>query len=220
MRTWIALLSTLVIIAGGSPAGKAARTDGLDFVILREDNAIGRHRVGFSQRDGDLHVDIRIEIDVSILFVPVFTYRHSNHEIWRNGRLIALETWTNDDGTEYTVSARATEAGLHVAGSEGEFMAPPDIIPTSYWDSRTVERGQLLDTQRGGILEVDVDRVAKERVRMGDKDVDAVRYRITGDLEVDLWYSEGDERWAKIAFDARGAAVEYDPAAANRPSDD
>lgn len=173
------------------------------FDIRREGTSIGRHAVRFSQAGELLEVDVEIDISVSFAFIPVFSYRHWNHEVWRDGRLVSLDSETDDDGRQTTVTARRRGGGLWVEGGEGAFLAPSDVLPTSYWNRRTVEQSRLLDSQHGRLLEVRPEFVGEERLPGGP----ARRHRLSGDLKLDLWYA-GDE-WVKIAFEARGAAVSY-----------
>ena len=90
-------------------------------------------------------------------------------------------------------------------GAEGEFLAPAGILPTSYWHPRTVEQRRLLDSQHGRVLEVNPAFLGRETLA---GDMAARRYRLSGDLDLDLWYSDSGE-WLKTAFEARGAEVSY-----------
>ena len=121
---------------------------------------------------------------------------------------MAIDTETDDDGESFWLRGRATEAGLNVEGSSGSFLAPSDVVPTSYWNPQTVDRTRLLDTQRGRLIEVGIAPAGMESVTIAGRQVDARRYKVTGDLVLDLWYTE-DGEWAKTSFEARGAEVVY-----------
>ena len=121
---------------------------------------------------------------------------------------MAIDTETDDDGERYWLSGRASEAGFEVAGSRGDFIAPADVMPTSYWNPDTVTKSRLLDTQRGRLIDVDIVPAGSEIVVVEGRPTNTQRYRMTGDLELDLWY-ETDGEWAKIQFEARGADVVY-----------
>ncbi|MDJ0950972.1 MAG: DUF6134 family protein [Alphaproteobacteria bacterium] len=191
-------------------------TQALEFVMMRDGDPIGNHSVSFRRVDQETQVDVVIDIEVSLAFVTLFRYQHRNREVWQDGRLIALESWTDDDGEEYRVSARAVDGGLMVEGSSGRFMAPADIIPTSYWHPETVAQDRLLDTQSGRILEVAVKPEGSETIEMDGVQVPAERYSLSGDLTMTLWYGPG-KQWVKTTFEARGAEVEYN--LASRPED-
>jgi hypothetical protein len=184
------------------------RAQEIAFAVLRDGVPLGHHTVVFRREAGDLHVEIDILLEVKLLFLPVFQYRHRNHEVWRDGRLVSIETETNDDGEDFRLRGRATDAGFAVEGSGGRFLAPADVMPTSYWHPETVERTRLLDTQRGRLIQVDIAPVGVETIAMAGRMVDARRYKVTGDLTLDVWYTAEGE-WAKITFEARGAEVAY-----------
>jgi hypothetical protein len=183
------------------------------FAILSDDDVIGHHSITFERRGGDLLVDIDIGIEVRFAFFTLFRYQHENLEVWRDGQLVSLDTRTDDDGTLYAVTARATPTGLQVEGANGTFLAPKEIIPTSYWNPATVEQTRLLDTQRGRLLEVTIQAFGNEPVAMGSATLPAQKYTVTGDLNLDVWYTSQGE-WAKIAFEARGTTINYAPAEA------
>jgi len=204
-RTFLGGLAACGALALAGPARALPRLGRrqIAFDIRREGASIGRHEVRFRQSGDDLEVDIEIDIVVNFAFIPVFRYRHRNHEVWRQGRLVALDSETDDDGRTHAVSARQRAAGLWVSGSEGQFLAPPDVLPTSYWNPETVKRTRLLDSQHGRMLDVRPDLLGEEPLADGP----ASRYRLSGDLSLDLWYAKGE--WVKIAFQARGAEVSY-----------
>ena len=199
---WLMSISLLVVVLASEAV--VARGSGVGFTVLRDGSPFGTHQVSFRQEGEDLHVEIAIDLEVSLAFITLFRYEHRNHEIWREGRLVSIEARTDDNGTAYSVSGRATEAGFEVDGSEGRALLPAGILPTSYWHPKTVAQSQLLDTQRGRLIEVDVAPLGGELVRGTPLE----RFRVSGDLKLDLWY-DADGEWNKLVFTARGSDVVY-----------
>jgi hypothetical protein len=193
-RTVLAL--TLIFAATGAHA--APRT--LEFDVMREGASIGTHRVTIDERDGQTRVDIAIDLAVRFAFVTVYRYTHRATETWRAHRLVAVEARTDDNGERTHVEARAVEGGVAVRGSGGDYLAPADTIPTSYWNREKVARRQLLDTQSGKLVDVAATRVAA--------DESGVKWRLSGDLEADLAYGPTGE-WRALTFVARGARIVY-----------
>lgn len=178
------------------------------FSVERGGEIIGDHRLTFAAEGPDLLVDIAIRLEVTFASIPVFRYEHANREHWRNGRLIALDSRTDDDGTPYAVSARAVADGLAVGGSEGRLLLDAGILTTAYWHPRTVQVPHLLDTQRGRMLTLENRFLGRDLLKVGGEPLQAARYRVDGDLDMTLWY--GPERqWCGLAFDARGEEVRY-----------
>ncbi|MEQ8266590.1 MAG: DUF6134 family protein [Parvibaculum sp.] len=202
---------TLLLPALGADAAAPVSSPepALSFRVERGGDPIGTHEISFRREGEELHVSIDIRLAVTFGPITVFRYEHRNRETWRGGRLVALETTTNDDGTAYWVRARATEKGLEVTSSaNGTFMAPAGIIPTSYWNPATVTQTQLLDTQKGRIVEVSIAPVGETSVKAEGREIAARIYDMTGDLKLRLTYSQNME-WLNVAFMARGSEVDY-----------
>lgn len=180
----------------------------IPFMVAMDGGPVGTHTLAFN-RDGDrMVVDIDIRLEVGSI-ITLFRYAHRNREVWENGRLVSLDTETDDDGTAYQVSGRASADGFRVTGGvEGDFVAPADVMPSSYWNIGTVDQTRVLDTQRGRMIDVATEQVGEETIEAAGTIVRANRYRMTGTLTVDVWYSYTGQ-WVKLAFNARGRDIEY-----------
>lgn len=203
----VAALSATALLAIPSLAAVPGNGS-IIFEVLRGDDPMGEHSLRFERRGEELHVFVDIELEVKLAFFTAFRYSHSNHEVWRDGRLLSIETRTDDDGTEFFVSGRATAEGFLVESKSGSELLPADLLPTSYWHPDTVERSRFLDTQKGQLVEMTARMVGEESLTIGNTEVSATRYRMTGDLKLDLWYAANGE-WVKVAFEARGEDIDY-----------
>jgi hypothetical protein len=181
----------------------------IPFTALREDSELGQHRVRFARSGGRLTVDIDIALEVKIGFITVFRYSHRGHEEWRDGRLISMETRTDDDGEEFRVDARATSEGLRVTGSGGDYLAPAETIPGSYWNIALLDRPEVLNSQKGELTPIDTRFLGSENISAGPRRITADHHRIIGPtLVIDVWYNDADQ-WVKLAADIRGSRLEY-----------
>lgn len=217
LRASVFTLLFFAVSAGAEAAAPVSSPEPvLSFRVERGGDPIGTHEVRFRREGEDLHVDIDIRLAVTFGPLTVFRYKHSNRETWREGRLVALETKTNDDGTAYWVRAEATEEGLAVTSSANDpFIAPASIIPTSYWNPATVTQSELLDTQKGRIVKVEIEEAGETRVAAEGGEIAARLYRMTGDLKLQLTYSQKME-WLNVSFRARGQDVDYTVEALDR----
>jgi hypothetical protein len=207
-----ALLAVFVVVPGFAPA--AAETGEpyagkLAFTILRGDKPIGTHEITFTEVGDETHVDIDIELAVKIGFLTVFRYKHQNREVWKGGQLVSVATDTDDDGKAFEVRAEQGQTGLHVRTLADERILPGTAIPTSYWNPEILRNKQWLDTQRGILLDIDVEKIGIETVGLADgREVEAERYAVSGDLNITVWYTPQGE-WVKLSFPARGSDIEY-----------
>ena len=86
--------------------------------------------------------------------------------------------------------------------------APAGILPASHWNPGQANATQLLSTEDGEIIDVSVSERGRETVMVAGEPVEATRYLMDSDIDVDLWYDDAG-RWVKLSFTARGQEIEY-----------
>jgi len=207
-----------LFLGGAARAQASAVPDGrrMAFELHRDGNRIGTHTLTFSRRGDDLVVDVAIDIEVKVAFITVFRYEHRNQEIWRDGRLLSLDARTNHDGDHYRVVAKATGDGLQVDGSGGRFTAPADTISTSWWNDAYVRRDQLLDSEKGKMMQASTKVVGRGPVEIaGGRSLDATHYRTSGEVKVQTWFAQ--EQWVGMSFIAFDQEVVYRRVDGNLP---
>lgn len=206
----IALLAVSCLGTTGT-AAEADEMRTLHFEVFRRGSGIGTHRIDFS-RDGEATVvQIAIDLRIRAIGITLYRYTHRNRETWRDGRLVRIETETDDNGERFTVSGRATGDRFVVKTRNGERTVPADVVPSSYWNAgRTRAATHVLDTQDGDLVPVSVTPRGADRVETAAGTVDARRYMLEGPVAVELWY-EPDGRLASLAFETRrdGSRVTY-----------
>ncbi|MBB6253956.1 DUF6134 family protein [Nitrospirillum iridis] len=189
----------------------------LDFTAhYGRDTPLGHHRVTVAKAaNGDTVVDVDISFEAKLLMITAYRYHHTSHEVWHDGRLKSLESSTHDNGDTDWVKGHAVADGFAVESSRGTVMAPADILPTSYWNPSTPQATRLLDTIRGVVMDVKVDRKGTETIQAGNGTVTATHYSLgfvtnppPATSRVDFWYDDSGH-WLKLAFHARGHDVAY-----------
>jgi len=178
------------------------------FTVLRGGAPIGRHRVAFAQSGATLAVEIEIDLEVRFATIPVYRYVHRSREEWDGRRFIGLDARTDDNGTRTEVRVRPAAGGLAVSGSGGDFLAPPETKPTSYWHEDMTRRTRLLDTQAGTLIDVRARQSGTERASIAGREVEMRVYEVTGDLTSRLGYTQAGE-WVDLEFKARGSTIRY-----------
>lgn len=186
-------------------------TDGavIDFTVLRKGKRFGRHVLTFERQDTGL-LRVTSDVDLQVKFGPItaFKYRLDSVEEWTDGQLIALTGQSNNDGRKGAVTAAVRGDVLVVDGTKFSGALPLATIPSSHWNRLQVYQTQMLSTETGEVLDIEVERIGADRVKVGDQQVEATHYRLKSDLTVDLWYDQ-QSRWVKLAFEVRGQAIEY-----------
>jgi Family of unknown function (DUF6134) len=97
-----AMLPAMVLLAAvlPIPAADAAQVlpQKLEFDVVRAGAVVGQHRITFHQDGGKLLVHSELAIKVKVLFVTAYRYEQTREEVWREGKLIAFTSTTDDDG--------------------------------------------------------------------------------------------------------------------------
>lgn len=182
----------------------------LDFTVLRDGKDVGTHRIDFRRNGDALEVDIKTRIAVKMAFITVFRFEHDGHEVWRGDKLVSMETKTHDDGEDHSLVATANGDGdLKIVGDGKEMTAKGSMIPASLWNATFLEAKELLNSQVGTDLAIDVAFKEEESVTVNGKSVRARHYSMTGEFERELWY-DADWVLVKIAFKAKdGSDIQY-----------
>ncbi len=205
-----AIILALLGLVGGGARAEIPRE--LLFSVERDGRPFGTHRLVFSGTAAALTVEVAIDLKVDFGPITVFRYRHQNRELWQAGpmglRLARIDTKTDDDGDPFQVSGVAEGRVFRVEAGSSAGLLPGDIIPTSYWHRASLDRQEWLDTQSGQRRRVSIQPLGMERIEVAGAAVEARRYRVQGDLEMDLWYLPNGE-WAGLAFSARGSDIRY-----------
>jgi hypothetical protein len=164
---------------------------------------VGRHVITFSCAGDDLVVETAIEGEVKM---PLFKREATYREVWREGRLIAFDSHVVDNGEVYEVSARAEGDHTVINGRRGRIEAPLTIVSNHPWNYDALDRTLLFDTQRGRLQRVQVTPSGTETVAVAGREVAAKKYRITGDLERELWYDEAGN-WLQSRLEHDGDEI-------------
>jgi hypothetical protein len=178
-----------VVLGGLSIGAKAAPVETrLTYAVLRDGDEIGSHQVKLT-RDGDQEtVAIKTDVVVKMALIPVYRFEQDGSETWRQGRLTALSTKTNDDGSKHALDVKATGDHVEVVGDGAHTQADTGIIPASLWNHDLVNQKVLLNTITGKTMAVKVADLGVETVQSQGHAVQAHHYRVAGELDRDLWY--------------------------------
>jgi len=210
--------AALTLLAGGATglgaglgAARAARAagctlfpqgEGWRFLVLRHGNVIGEHRFHFSRRSGDFVVEVAIDIAVELLGITLFRFTHRAEEVWRDGWLHALTSATDDDGKLWKVASERRDGALRGRVNGVAFDVSGFVIPASLWHRDTTKSQALLDTIDGRMKVIDSRALGEETVPADGGKTAARHFRLTGQLERDIWYDAGCAI-ARVSFPAR-----------------
>lgn len=207
----------LALLLGATSAGADASRDTLRFQVLLDDKPIGTHEFRIAAEQDRRIIESKARFDVRVLFVPVFSYRHANTEVWIDGCVQRLDSETDSNGRPYRVSLARDEGGYRIATQDGSTQAPTDCINTfAYWDPAFLRQSRLLNSQTGELIEVEVEPLGVVELDWPGVDTPVEGFRILGEsdgVDIRVYYSEAGRRW--VALESRlenGRLMRYLPA--------
>jgi hypothetical protein len=202
------LAAALVLLACLSCAVRAADIETRDFTVTVSGKPAGEVNMTIHRRDdGTIWMRCNTDIKVKTL-LGEYKFIYRGLEIWKDHRLVKFDSNTDDNGKRYIVSAAAEAGGVRIKVNNVERIVKPHVWLTSYWslpDPRL--RNQelpIIDADNGRDLSGKLQFVATEKVKVaGGPEIPLNHYRITGKVNIDLWYDGGD-RLVKQAWIEQG----------------
>jgi hypothetical protein len=199
-----ALTASLAVVPAApalAATGDSARK--LKFDVFLDDRAIGYQSFVLASAGGGTRVETRAEFEVKLLRITAFEYDHRNTELWRDGCLQAIDARTDSNGKQYAVSGKAWGAAFVVATNGGERRLGDCVASFAYWDkSLLLPRRELLNSQTGEYVPVQIDSLGRDRMRIGGREVPVERYSLKGkEIDITLAYEAGSGEW--VALDSR-----------------
>lgn len=180
------------------------------FTVYLDDTPIGHHDFSIRRAEAYEEITTRARFDVKFLKIPLFNYRHQNVEQWSNRCLKSISSTTDQNGKLFRVEGATSDEGFQVSTNDGDITLPPCISTFAYWDKSFLQHTQLLNSQTGDYLEVDVEDLGEQKIMASNTSVPGNRYRLTADeLELELWYSS-DGHWLGLkSTSSKGRLLRY-----------
>jgi len=210
------ILFIAAVIFGGpassmifTPAAKQA----LKFTVYRDDAPIGHHNFSFRPKGDKLEVDIDVDLEVKMMFVTAFKFRHIASEVWENGKLLRMESETDDDGDPYKVKVERLGNGMVVEVNGQRRLAPGDILPSNLWNRAILTEDKILHPILGEVLPLEVTKLGKREIKTENVGTIATEgFKIVGGeiFQREVWYSK-DGRLIEVGFNTPldGSRITY-----------
>ena len=204
-RPLVATLLFMLSSAAAAADEPASRT--LMFDVFLDGEKIGYHRFDIDGPESNAAVRSEASFDVKFLFVTAFSYRHTATESWSNGCLDEIEARTDSNGKMLNVFGERTGEGFVIDTGEREAELPECVMSFAYWNPGFLEQPRLLNPQTGEYLEVEVQDLGQDTVKLSGREVPARSVRLTArQLDITLWYSENAE-WLALESVAKGGRI-------------
>lgn len=190
----LAVLVTAIGLATPVLASSPPSQGALRFDVIRKGKDIGELSYSFSGSAAKYSVQVVTDIAVKIPLIRVnaYAFKQNSVERWANGKMTSIRSATDDDGDAHQISEKGR-----------------GLLPASLWNDDILKRRQLLNTIDGTVMSVRVIDLGVQNVPTRSGQLRAHHYRISGDLERDVWYDQNGDL-AHVSFKADdGSTVTY-----------
>ena len=204
-------LARIFAVALLSLSGICHASQNWNFKVYLDDREIGRHRFELLRFEDTTQVRINARFEVSVLFINVYSYEHTNYEVWKGDCLSSIESSTNDNGRKLRVNGESERNLLRLQTPAGESVIEGCTKTFAYWDPAFLESRYLLNSQTGRLMDVDINYLGEEAIPVKGQMLPARHYRLdTDDFTIDLWYSNEGEWLALNSTTGKGNVLRYE----------
>ncbi|MFG6413566.1 DUF6134 family protein [Roseateles sp. DC23W] len=165
-----------------------------NFEVRLDGKRVGSHRFTVTGPPAAREVHSVAHMDVKLLGLTVFRYRHEARERWRGDCLADLQSSTDDDGEPLQVAQTRT--------------ADDDCLMTfAYWNPALPAQNRLLNPQTGRVEQARFERLPDATLTVREREVQAKRWHLTATppsgvtQDLVMWLDRGDASW--LGLDAR-----------------
>jgi hypothetical protein len=174
------------------------------FEVFLDQDPIGFHHFQLNTSGDSRELRGEARFTVKLLGFTVYDYSHQNLEQWQNDCLQHIEARTDDNGEDLFVRGSRNDEGLLLQSSSGNRNMPGCIMSFAYWNPEILSQQQLLNSQTGEYLEVQVEPLGEKTLQLQGREVPALHYRLsTEENEIELWYSS-DRDWLALSTTTSG----------------
>lgn len=201
----------LLAAIGGRGLRAAALPEDRFFAIFRKGQQIGTHDVTFGAANQGLVVRHAIRVVVEFASVPIYRFEQRVEDLWRDGRLVATDAETDDNGERSTVRVRESRGRLVCEGPSGVRDAPLGTMnDLSYWNVAILRQRGVIDCQKGELRPLALEGGEPDTVTLAGRTVAARRWRVNpeGERGGEVWYDEAG-RIVKAVVRTRGEVLDY-----------
>lgn len=207
-----AVLLSLAGLTALAAIESAAAAETIRFAIMRDGQPIGSNTIELQRNGAETTVRMITRIQVKIALMTVYRFDQTETERWVDGRLVGLESATDDNGTPHRVTATSSNGKITVNADGKVSQVAGTTIPASYWNPALLGKSVALNPQDGAIVPVAVTDRGEDHVVVQGRAKRARHYVIRTTFPQDVWYDD-DRQLVKVELKASdGSTIRYQPA--------
>ena len=187
----------------------------LEYELFRNNKSIGYHKYDFVRENDILSIKSEVSFKITKLGVDLYKYFAASEEIYKNNKFFKFSSKTKQNKKEkyVNISVDNIEGNLIIDGSSYKGKASKDAIVGTWWNHEIIKSKAQISAISGRIIEQTVTFIGKEKVTIGDKTFNTLRFNFKSSdqtlpdskkLNTDIWYDEKTNLWVKAAFEKTG----------------
>ena len=197
-RLAVILLGCLTCFGFAAQEARSASTETYDFKVFLGKDEIGRQRFDVSTEGERTRVRVEAQFTVKFLYITVYTYRHTNIELWERACLREIRAETDDNGESFLVTGMVRNGQMHVQTQAGNWIGEGCIKTFAYWNPEWIKGERLLNSQTGEHQPAFMLVVGEEMIAVLGVPTRTTHRRIVTDkFTIDLWYTLNG-RWVAL----------------------
>lgn len=207
----LCLFAGLLAAAGALPASAEPEPNlaAFNFAVMRNGQQIGNSSVRLQRNGRETVAEMITHVRVRIGYVTVYRFDQTQTERWADGRLVALNSVTDDNGTAHRVNATRSGNALVVDADGRTSEIDPAIVPASPWNAAVLGQRVALNPQDGTLSRVSVTDHGKEELVLSGRTTPVRHYSIETSFTQDVWYDD-DKRLVRVELRAGdGSKIQY-----------
>ncbi len=207
----VAVVALSFLGAAGLPEQAwSATLQTYDFTVFLGTDEIGRQRFEVSSEGERTRIRIEARFTVRFLYIPVYTYRHTNVEIWEGACLREIRAETDDNGASFFVRGIAQHGRMLVQTQNGDWSGEGCVRTFAYWNLDWLTGGRLLNSQTGDMQAAEIRTVGDDTIAVRGVPTPTTRRRIiTAKFTIDLWHTVQGQWVALQSTTAKGDVLRY-----------
>ena len=182
----------------------------LTFAVTRNDSQIGTSTITLGRNGQQMTVQSITHVAVGMAFITLYRFDQTETEQWANGRLLALNTVTDDNGTLHRTVADC-RGGKIVVESDGTVKEiAATVVPASPWDPQILEQAVALDPEYGSLVPVSVVDRGDDNVVISGRTLRAHHFVIKTTFAQDVWYDDNHSLVKVEMKGSDGSTIRYE----------
>ncbi len=180
----------------------------LSYLVFVDGKRSGTYTVEFVPRGGGFTATSAMSIRVDIAFITAYRYQQDGQEDWHDGKLVAFEYVTNDDGKAALVNGKRDADKFVVKGPKSPGSAPGDAMSSGFWNHGILAARQLVDPQTAELVPLTVRDLGHRSAKVAGTTIHGDEYAVETFLKGTVWY-DAHRHLLASSFTQDGHKVEF-----------